>query len=146
MKSASLKNALVSASFLVMAGNAGITLAHTIAGSLGNAATATDLYNVTCPPGTHHLESRVRDNAPPVAPPRVSVQTYKGTKATNTTDAVDGNAAFSPVVVNHSGAGVYRVLVDKDRAGAEKYTLQVHCLDIDDVELDGPEPTRIQNQ
>jgi hypothetical protein len=128
-----------------MAGNAGITLAHTIGGSLGNAASATDYYRVTCPPGTHHLESRVRDNAP-VAAPRVYVLTFKGTKATNTTDAVDGNTAYSPVVLNASGSGVYHTFVGKTAAGAEKYSLQVHCLTDDDVELDPTSTPRVQNQ
>ncbi len=145
MKSALVRIAFVSASVLVGAGNPDIASAHTIPGSLGNAATATDLYTVQCPTGTRKLESRIRDNAP-VAAPLVSAQTYKGTRATNTTDTVDGNRGFSPTVLNQSGVGAYLVLVDKSRSGAERYTLQLHCLNANDVELEGQEPIRIQNQ
>jgi hypothetical protein len=147
MKPASLKSAFASASILVMVGNADIALAHTESEALPNSATATDLYTVNCPTDTHHLESRVKDNGNAGAP-FISVQTYKGTRATNTTDTntTSANSGYSQAVQNHSGKGVYRVLVNKTSSGSVSYTLQVHCEDQDGVEIpDAPDPVLIQD-
>lgn len=130
MKTASLKNAFVTASFLVAVGHTGIASAHSQTGALASKARATDLYRVTCSTDaggeTYRLPIRVRDEAP-VKKPLVSAQIRKGSLATNTTDAKDGNTAYSPRVYTNGGNGVYYVTVTKTGKGAERYTLEYHC-------------------
>jgi hypothetical protein len=112
-------------------GGASVAAAHTQNGSLGADASATDFYQVNCSddgsgtPGSLVLE--VLDAAP-VAAPLVSVQIRKGSLLTNTTDAVDGDSSWSPLVFLNGGGGVYDVLVDKSGAGAESYSLDYHCV------------------
>lgn len=116
---------------LMLGGMARGVWAHTQSGALGDAAGATDYYQVTCSddgsgaPGS--LSMQVLD-ASPVAAPLVSVQTRKGLLLANSTDATDGDAGLSPIVSVNGGAGVYDVLVDKTAAGAETYTLTFHCV------------------
>lgn len=104
--------------------------ADTQPGSLATDAGAANYYQVTCsddgagPPAS--LAVAVRDVAP-VAAPLVSVQILKGAAARNATDAVDGDAGFSPTVFVDGGAGVYDVFVDKSAAGDEGFVLSFQC-------------------
>lgn len=139
MKTTTLKNALLTASLLAAAGYSATAPAHTLNfKSLGKGAKATDTYEVTCSTdggGTsYRLVAEVRDDAP-VAAPSVSVQIIKGSVASNATDSVDGDGNYSPaasVTPNpanpNGGNGVYYVLVNKTKAGAENYSLEFHCL------------------
>ena len=133
MKIATLKNAFLTALFLVAAGHAGIAPAHSVSGALGNLAGATDVYLITCSneeggnTPTYSLSTQVRDNAPVAAPP-VSVLTSKDGKATNIMDNNgDGNSRYSSWVYNNRGNGIYTMIVTKSAAGAEKYTVEFHC-------------------
>jgi hypothetical protein len=125
-----MRTIMLAAAVLAGVGQTGILYAHTQNGSLGAVATATDYYQVTCsndgngPPRS--LIAQVKDLAP-VAPPRVSVQVAKGAVSRSAIDAVDGNAAFSPLVRVAGGAGVYHVYIRKSAAGSEIYTLSFHC-------------------
>ena len=107
-----------------------VAQADTQPGSLGADASAANLYQVTCsddgsgPPAS--LVVAVQDTAPASAP-LVSVQIQKGSAARNATDAVDGDAAFSPQVFVDGGAGVYDVFVDKSDAGDEGFVLSFQC-------------------
>jgi hypothetical protein len=60
--------------------------------------------------------------------PLVSVLAYKGSLATNSTDATNNDAAYSPAVYVNGKAGVYTVVVYKTAVGVENYTLQYGCL------------------
>jgi hypothetical protein len=73
------------------------------------------------------------------------VRVQKGSVATNSTDATDGNAKFSREGTNHAGDGVYQVLVDKSSAGTETYTLEFHCESSTDIHT-GTEDVQLQNQ
>lgn len=130
MKTASLKTAFVTASFLVAVGHTGIASAHSQAGALESKARATDQYRVTCSTDaggeTYRLRIRVRDEDP-VKKAIVSAQVRKGPLATNTADAKDGNTGYSPRVYTNGGNGVYYVTVTKTGKGAERYTLEYHC-------------------
>lgn len=131
MKSISLKKTVMTASFLVAVGHAGIIVAHTATGSLGSSAGATDVYAVICSTdagtATYRLATRVRDNAP-VKPPLVSVSSSKGGVVTNTTDTNgDGNSSYSAYAYNNKGNGTYTVSVKKSASGSELYTLVFHC-------------------
>lgn len=117
--------------FCVVLWPAGRAAAHTQSGSLGASASATDFYQITCsddgsgPPQS--LVVQVLDAAP-VAAPLVAVQVQRGTVASNSTDAVDGDATPSPLIALDFGSGVFDVLVYKTAAGSESYTLSYHCM------------------
>jgi hypothetical protein len=104
--------------------------ADTQSGSLATDAGAANYYQVTCSDdgagAPASLAVAVRDVSP-VAAPLVSVQIVKGAAARNATDAVDGDAGFSPTVFVDAGAGVYDVFVDKSAAGDEGFVLFFQC-------------------
>ncbi len=131
MKQLQLKNAFLATSVLSVLGYAGSASAHDQSGTLGVAATATDYYQVSCYDdgngSAQKLAVQIKDAAP-VAAPIVSIQVVKGRKASNSTDAVDGNAAYSPLLNITGGDGDYNVTVSKTAAGAETYTFQFHCV------------------
>jgi len=85
-------------------------------------------------------------DALPVASPQLSLQVIKGKIAKNTTDAVDGNARFSPEVVVKGGNGDYLFVVDKSALGAELYTIEMHCETSKGIHTGTSEPSLIQNQ
>lgn len=144
-----LKEVFVTASLLGVFGYAGCAAAHDINGALGKAAGATDYYQVECfddgTGPTDHLIVEIKDLAP-VAAPMVSVQVTKGKIAKNTTDAVDGNATYSPIINIKAGNGIYYLTVDKTAANAETYNLQVHCETSGDQHTGTNEPVLLQNQ
>jgi hypothetical protein len=117
----------------------GLSLAHALAaqahdqsGGLGAAASATDLYQVTCSNdgsgAPTSLRVQVRDLAP-VAAPTLSVQVHANGLLANSSDPVDADASASasPAISVNGGEGPYDVLVDKSAAGSETYTLTFHC-------------------
>lgn len=101
--------------------------AHTESASLGATKAAVDLYEVSCATGTASLQAQVKDFAP-VRGPKVSVQIIKGTAATNSADAIDADAAYSPLVSLAGGEGQYYVSVSKTGLAAEAYILEYHCM------------------
>ena len=72
--------------------------AHTQVGSLGEPASATDFYQITCSDDGNgapaSLALQLLDTAP-VAAPLVSVQVQRGSQAATATDAGDGDATPS---------------------------------------------------
>jgi hypothetical protein len=100
-------------------------------GSLGEPSGATDVYQVSCTSNangaTQQLRVRLIDLAP-VAAPMISVQVIRGTLGQNTTDAIDGDTAFSPAAIVAAGNARYDVRVNKTEAGKELYTLVYECL------------------
>lgn len=131
MKFATSKYSVIAASALTALCGAGMASAHTVSGTLGTLATATDLYYVTCSDDgngpTGKLQVAIRDNAP-VAAPLVSITAIKSIKAGSTTDLADGNATSSAPVIVAGTNGVFYVAVSKSSAGAEAYTADFHCL------------------
>lgn len=128
------KSALMKASLLFALGHVASASADDLIQYLGSAAGATDYYTVTCSNDsqngvTHHLTVQIKDQ-PPKAAPWVSVQVVKGKAARNATDAVDGDAGYSPAVTIAGGGGNYLVTVDKSSAGTEYYALSYHCEDV----------------
>ena len=124
---------IITASFLIAAGYAGLASAHTQSGSL-IATPATDVYAVTCSNNGSGAPAKlwfhVKDLAPKLAP-LVSIQASKGgASSTLSTDPVDGDANYSPGVylTPAVGAGVYTLKVNKSAgAGTETYTAEFHC-------------------
>lgn len=97
--------------------------------SLGADASATDRYRVTCSAtvdgDTDRLATRITNNT--ASSPLMSVQAYKGSKATNTTDPDSGSGGDSPVAYVDGGNGTYFVAVDKAGSGAADYALLFQC-------------------
>ncbi len=126
------KKTLAAISALSLLGYAGIASAHDYNGALGKPAAATDLFQVSCfddgSGPADRLAVQVREEAP-ASGPLVSVQVVSGIVAKNTTDPVNGNATYSPVI-NVKGNNTYSLTVDKTKAGkvATTYAISYHCL------------------
>jgi hypothetical protein len=130
MNTTNLRNTLATALLLGLFGHSNLASAVALNANLGAAAGATDFYKVTCSSNangaTQGLKVTVVDLAP-VAAPLLSVQVVKGILAKNSTDAVDGDTAASPLINLLGGNGVYDVRVNKTDAGAENYKLNYFC-------------------
>ena len=128
--------------------NAHAAFAHDQTGALGKAVGATDYYAVSCFDDGNgvadHLSFQIMD-ALPAAIPAVSAQVTKGRLAVNTTDAIDGDATYSPAVLVKGGNGTYYVSVDKSKAGVENYSFQYHC-ETSDNQHTGTSILPLQNQ
>ena len=123
--------------------------AHDQFGALGKVAGATDYYAISCfddgNGAAAYLALQVIDTALPIAAPVVSAQVTKGRWAVNTTDAIDGDATYSPKVLVKGGNGTYYVSVDKTKAGVENYSFQYHC-ETSDNQHTGTSIIRMQDQ
>ncbi|MEQ1484446.1 hypothetical protein [Methyloglobulus sp.] len=142
-----LQKTIMTASILIATGYVGVASAHSQAGAVGLAGSGlakTDVYVVSCFDGGDfpgvvptRLHIEVLDKAP-VKLPLVSIQATKGTaSSTLSTDAVDGNTAYSPVATLAGGAGDYTLKVNKSaytgtvatHKGPETYVARFHCED-----------------
>lgn len=128
MKKHSLK--IAAALWLPILGNSPIANADTQDQSLGSGPSVVDRYQVACSTAngadTAGLMAQVKNNTS--ASPALSVQVYKGSGATNSTDAASGDAVFSPMSYLARGNGSYFIAVDKAGAGAVNYTLLYQCV------------------
>lgn len=111
---------------LAITGFASIASAHNEAGSLGDDATATDIYLVYCEEGTERLEASIADTDPDMTP-LVSVTISKTGSATST-DPIDSDGEYSPAIQLAEGDGQYALTVSKSDFGAENYDVQFHCM------------------
>ncbi|TAN69975.1 MAG: hypothetical protein EPN17_06635 [Methylobacter sp.] len=149
MNKSTLKKNFITVSLLGVFVYTGSATAHDINGALGKAAGATDYYQVECfddgAGAADHLVVEIKDLAP-VASPLISVQVTKGIIAKNSTDAVDGNATYSPTLTVNGGNGSYYLIVDKTAAKAETYNLQIHCETSAGLHTGTSEPALLQNQ
>jgi len=108
--------------------------AHEQPGSLGQSGRAIDIFQVHCfddgSGDNDHIAVSVQDLLPNIGP-KISVQVIRGDAATNTTDAVDGNASHSPEVIVKGGADeFYTLTVNKSGGGSENYLLEYHCISV----------------
>jgi hypothetical protein len=100
--------------------------AHDQSGSLGVAASATDVYEVDCasaPKLFFEIKSGLSSSSP------VSAQVINDTVALSTTDSTGGDTGFSPSleVVKPGDSGIYTVVVNKSGAGQANYAFEFHC-------------------
>lgn len=107
---------------------AGAALAHTQNGSLGDAANATDYYQVTCSDDGSGVPKSLIVQVTGRSPPATSVLAHRGADAVNSSDLNGADAAASPLVYVNGGDGVYNVFVTKAGGGAANYTLLYHCM------------------
>lgn len=134
MKNTFLTVAMTAAA-LLLTGYANLASAHSQSGSLGTAAGATDLYQVTCSDdgsgtgSSYKLATSITVGYMPYST-RVSVRTEKGSKATNTTDPVNGDSLSSPYAYNIGGDGVYYMSVGHTTATnlPRSYVINFHCV------------------
>jgi hypothetical protein len=103
-------------------------------GTLGNedsGAAMTDTYVVRCGAKTTSLRVSVSDLAPD-HPATISIQAIRGrNKSPVSTDAVDGDGAYSKPVRLAKGKGQYVVKIMKvgsDLLGAELYDAKIQCI------------------
>jgi hypothetical protein len=135
---------------LLIMGQASIASAHSLSGSLGNAAGATDYYQVTCSNDGNgapsYLITSVKSTV--TAPtPHLSVQARVNLSASNATDPTNGDGGSSPSGKLTAGPGLYDVLVFKNGAGPQNYVLVYHCLTDKGVHTgttDSPPPVQDQ--
>jgi hypothetical protein len=108
----------------------GAAAAHTQEGSLGDPASSTDYYQVSCTddgsgvPASMMAQVLHRD----LATVTVATLIFRGTSAITTADAAGGDAQASPPVYVNGGDGVYNMFVQKTGAGSVNYTLTYHCM------------------
>lgn len=97
--------------------------------TLGSDASAVDRYRVTCSTlegaATVRLATQVINNT--ASSPLLSVQVYKASKATNSTDNAGGDLTYSPLAYVNGGDGIYYIAVDKAGTGAVDYSLFYQC-------------------
>lgn len=126
---------LVASLLALVLGFARPARAHTQLGSLGEAASATDFYQVTCSddgaglPQSLYLQIQDTTGA---AAPLAGVQAQRAAQVTNSVDPVSGDGSGSPIAFVNGGVGVFDVLVYKlvykTGAGATTYSLTYHCM------------------
>jgi len=110
---------------------AGIGMAHTQDGSLGDPPASTDYYQVSCSDDGSGVPAALVaqvQNRGPVAASTVSVVVHRGLAATSTADTIGGDVPMSPLVFVNGGDGVYDVFVNKVGVGVLNYTLSFHCM------------------
>jgi hypothetical protein len=116
---------------LLLAAAATAAQAHSFVFTLGQDAGATHFFGVICSAeggnDTDHLFLELRTTTPNA--PAVSAQVIKHQVATNTTDPVGGDAAFSPASRTRGGNGLYQVLINKSGPGVVVFSVNAHCLD-----------------
>jgi hypothetical protein len=153
MENTPLKNAFVTASFLVAVGYLGTASAHEQVDVLGEGevdlySKVVELYQVTCSTDAGGETGRLAfqiSNDSPNSVPLLSVQVYKGVQAQNSTDPIGGDAVFSSETYLNDSNGSYIVMVDKTAPGAVIYTLAFHCQTLNGIHT-GTSIIALQNQ
>lgn len=107
------------------------TQAHDFSGSLGESVNATDYLWVNCKAdGTitaDKLYFQLSSESPATSLPLVSAQIAKGNAVTNVTDLANGDSQPSRGVELVTGEGMYRITLNKNRAGKMNYSFVYHC-------------------
>lgn len=129
-----MKIKVIIALSLFSAGFAGSVSAHELRNQFLTAtfgASATDVWQVECRNGgvlvgdSSRLVAQVQDGS--ANSNLISIQIFKDGKASNSTDPVGGNAAYSPSIFVNGGNGIYTMLVNQTKAGFQFYNITYHC-------------------
>lgn len=146
-----IKIKLMAVGFLALV-SPSIVSAHESGGSLGVAASATDVYQVGCNTSDGQPYKLFFDitNATPSSSP-LSAQVINGDVAMSTTDHSGGDTISSPKIEvvrpsGTTGAMAYTIVVDKSGAGAVNYGLEFHCEDINGQHTGTDDILPVQNQ
>lgn len=136
MKLRTLKISLITVFMGLMASQAGIAFAHNQGGSFTTGlAAAVDFYAATCfddgNGAPSYLEAQIKDMTANTS--KVNILVQKGTSCTAnkcaqfSMDAIDSDAAYSPLIRVTQGAGVYNIFVSHTAAGTDSYDVLFHC-------------------
>lgn len=120
--------------------------AHTYSGDLGQAAEATDRFQVNCGSKGVELFASILDMS---AKDNVILKVKVGKKPPllESADADDGgNANASAGMTKADGGGVYALEVGKDGVGKQHYQLIYHCQNKSHIHSATPALTAKQNQ
>jgi hypothetical protein len=103
----------------------------------GNSDSFIALTRITCfDDGTgnaDYLVARIRDTSPPVTGRFLNLQLLKGTRAISISDITPGDANYSPYIMLSGGNGVYTLMINHTRAGAQNFDLEWHCMTKDNL-------------
>jgi hypothetical protein len=147
MKNIKLQKVMTAAALMAAMGYVDVVSAHTIDGALGTAAGAVDVLQTTCSKNASGATAQVVTKIlAKKAGFVVGVQVVKGKRATHTNGTSKGYGLTAKL--KGAGEGTYTLLVDKDKAGAVGYRLDVHCeTKVSGVHSGQPEPAPpVQNQ
>ena len=129
-----LSKVVISAAVLAIGAQSSVQ-AHSggaVLGADGTNPSATALAAITCFDDGNgqpaKLFSQIQDRSEPVEGLLLSMQIYKGNKATSITDPISGDADYSEPVELEGGPGVYWVMVNKTAAGPRQFDLIWHCV------------------
>lgn len=115
----------------LLLGHAVQTHAHDAGAVLGDSPTFVAVGIASCFDDGNgpadHLIFRIRDNSPAVPDLLTSLHVFKGNQVANTTDAISGDADYSPYVSLHQGPGAYFLIVSKTGAGERSFDVEYHC-------------------
>lgn len=116
-----------------------VSHAHDAGATLGDTTNFLGMATVTCfnddEGVSDRLEVKVKDLSPPVDGLLVNVQIFHLTRkqANTATDAISGDAEWSPTIAVQGGSGGYGILVSKTAEGPRQFQLQYHCMASDGV-------------
>lgn len=149
-----LKKILVTGFEIALLSFVSTVSAHEASGTMdvnGNVAGFTGFAQFGCfddgngPPD--HFVISIADHSPPQDNLLVSAQVISRSEAANTTDPVSGDGQFSPEArVQTIENGTYFVLVNKTGPGARDFTLNYHCMTIDNAHTGTNDPILIHYQ
>lgn len=123
-------------------------------GKNGSGLAKTDVYQINCPNPTTSLFIAAQD-LNPIKTPFVSIQSNKSKASTIlSTDPIDGDNSFSPLIELKKGYGIYTVSINKSaytgtsalNKGIEIYTALFSCQDQFGKQTNRSPPKIIQNQ
>jgi hypothetical protein len=148
MKNTKKSANLITLALLTAIGVGNVANAHDVNGALRTASSAIDYYQVHCfdeggSGPTAHLSVAVKNNTNSAA--KLSIQAIRDNGATNSTDAVNANAAYSPNILQAGGDGYFYLTVNKTAAGAVNYSIQFHC-QTSDNQHSGTDIVQLTNQ
>ncbi|MGQ0595167.1 MAG: hypothetical protein ACT4QB_21775 [Gammaproteobacteria bacterium] len=145
MKAISLKNLCATTSLLAILGAMSSAQADVFGGFLGAAASATDVYGMTCPLGTTSVRANVNDGGIAANGIFVSVQIVDPQGGALNATAPDFGGPSPTVIGVGPGPGNYLALVNKGQAGGEGYVVFLDCF-IGAVAVAGNQSALVQNQ
>ncbi len=145
MKAISLKNLCAAASLLAGLGGMSSAQADVFGGFLGAAASATDVYGMTCPLGTTSIRANVNDGGIAADGIVVSVQIVDPQGGALNATAPDFGGPSPTVIGVGPGPGNYLVLVNKNAAGNQGYVVFLDCF-AGAAAVAGNQSTLVQNQ
>ena len=116
---------------LCLSGMPFVIQAHDFSGNLGESVAATDYLLVSCQADgsitADKLYFQLTSESVGASQPLISAQIAKGNLVTNVTDLSSGDFIPSRNAEIAGGQGIYRVTLNKNKAGKAAYSFVYHC-------------------